>query len=69
MEELIVKTPLEEIGWCLNERWFNLPVLCSGLVNDEFWVDQVDQADMMMEMEVDKVADIVLKILFRAKWP
>ena len=20
MEELIVKTPLEEIGWCLNER-------------------------------------------------
>ena len=32
MEELIERTSLEESGWCQRERWFKLPVLCSGMV-------------------------------------
>ena len=27
-----MRTSLEESGWCQRERWFNLPVLCSGMV-------------------------------------
>ena len=32
MEELIERTSLEESGWRQRERWFKLPVLCSGMV-------------------------------------
>ena len=36
MEELIERTSLEESGWRQRERWFKLPVLCSGMVGFGF---------------------------------
>ena len=45
---------------------FHLPVdLANVLGLMDMEVDKV--ADMMMDMEVDKVADMVMKILFRTK--
>ena len=53
-----MRTSLEESGWCQRERWFNLPVLCSGMVGFQ---DTEEVKKMDQEQDEGSVSLIVLQ--------